>query len=219
MDSYLLTLFEACLDRRYTEEAGGESWSYDLVDGRLVLWFEDSNGVRDWLNNLSFAASPYREMDPEWRCHAGFLKVWRALRPILSPLILDPAVRAICTVGYSHGAAIALLCHEYAWYHRPDLRDRLCGFGFGCPRVLYGCPAPEIAERWRFFWRICNEGDLVTQLPPRVLGFCHVGETIRIGIDGKYSPIDAHRPESYLAELAALEENAQNPHANDGNTY
>ena len=100
-----------------------------------------------------------------------------------------------------------MLCHEYAWYHRPDLRDRLCGFAYGCPRVLYDCVPPEIAVRWESFFNIQNQGDVVTHLPPRLTGFCHVGVEVLIGRDGKYSAIDAHRPESYLAEL---EENSVN---------
>lgn len=219
MENYLLRLFEECLDREYTEERGAVSWSYDRIGESLYLWFEHSNGLRDWLNNLNFSAAPYREMKPEWRCHAGFLKVWKLLCPILEPLILDREIERICVVGYSHGAAIALLCHEYIWYHRPDLREHLCGYGFGCPRVLYGCLPPNIAVRWEHFWRICNAEDLVTRLPPRALGYCHVGRSAEIGERGRYSSVDAHRPESYSRELAGLDVNAQNPHVNSGNTY
>lgn len=208
MENYLLRLFEECLHRNYTEEDGAVSWSYDRTDDGLYLWFEHSNGIEDWLNNLSFAAVPYREMNPAWRCHAGFLKVWRSLRPILDPLISDREVQRICIVGYSHGAAIALLCHEYVWYHRPDLRDRLCGYGYGCPRVLYGCLPPEIAGRWESFWRIDNENDIVAHLPPRIMGYCHVGNRVPIGQGKGYSALDAHRPESYSAELAKFIENA-----------
>ena len=219
MENFLLHLFEDCLQREYTEERGAVSWSYDRMGDALYLWFEHSNGLMDWLNNLSFAALPYREMQPEWRCHAGFLKVWKILRPILEPLISDETVKKICIVGYSHGAAIALLCHEYVWYHRPDLRDHLCGYGFGCPRVLYGCVPPQIAERWSHFWRIVNAQDLVAHLPPRSFGYCHVGQRVEIGERGRYSAIDAHRPENYLKQLQAVDTNAQNPHVNDRNTY
>lgn len=219
MENHLLYLFEECLKKEYTEERGDVSWSYDRAGDCLYLWFEHSNGIRDWLNNISFASAPYREMDPEWRCHAGFLKVWKIVRPIVEPLIMDRSVQRICIVGYSHGAAIALLCHEFVWYHRPDLREHLCGYGFGCPRVLYGCLPPEIAERWSFFWRICNVGDLVTHLPPKLFGYCHVGNCVEIGEFGRYSDIDAHRPENYLTELRNLDENAQNPHVDGRNTY
>ena len=219
MDHPLLELFLACLDRQYVDTREGASWAFDWYGDRLFLWFEHSNGLRDWKNNLSFAAAPYSAMDPPWYAHAGFLLVYRSLLPTVAPLILDPKIRGICTVGYSHGAALALLCHEYAWYHRPDLRDTLVGYGFGCPRVLYGCPPEEVTLRWQSFFRICNTDDIVTKLPPRALGYCHVGTPIVIGAHGRYSAIDAHRPESYIRELSLDLENAQNPHADGENNY
>jgi len=42
----------------------------------------------------------------------------------------------------------------------------------------------------------------VTHVPPVLLGFRHVGEVVKIGEKGKYSPVKAHYPGSYLAELA-----------------
>ena len=200
----LLRLFEKCLSVEYTETENGGSWAYEREGERLFLWFEHSRGVVDWLNNLNFGVAPYREMNPPWECHAGFLRVWKSLKPYIEPLVFDPTVKAITVVGYSHGAALAVLCHEYIWYRRKDLRDRLFGFGYGCPRVLFGCVPPNIALRWEHFYVVRNLDDLVTHLPPRAMGFCHVGNLVTVGSLGKYSPIDAHRPESYLAELEGL---------------
>jgi hypothetical protein len=49
-------------------------------------------------------------------------------------------------------------------------------------------------------WDSVPEG----HLPPKAMGFCHVGNLVEIGKLGKYSAIDAHRPESYLKELSDL---------------
>ena len=197
----LRELFDSCLNANYRQTAVGGSWAYDRVEDHLFLWFEHSNGILDWIHNLQFAAEPYRDMNPNWECHAGFLRVWKSLRPLILPLIADPSLRAVTVVGYSHGAALAVLCHETVWFERPDLRDRLQGYGFGCPRVLFGCVPPEIAIRWENFYVIRNVDDLITHLPPRSLGFCHVGNLVEVGAPDRYSPIDAHRPESYRAEL------------------
>ncbi len=203
MDSsnVMRTLFETCLAHEYINVENGGSFAADRIGDALYLWFEHSHGVTDWFNNLQFSAVPYSDMQPPWQCHAGFLKVWKSVKPYLETQITDPHVGRICTVGYSHGAALAVLCHEFVWYHRPDLRDRICGYAFGCPRVLYGCVPPEIAVRWEAFFNVRNHGDVVTHLPPRVTGYCHVGVPVFIGTEGKYSAVDAHRPESYLAEL------------------
>ena len=108
----LLRLFEECLSVTYTEVGNGGSWAYRRDGERLFLWFQHSRGVVDWLNNLNFGAAPYREMDPPWECHAGFLKVWKSLKSYIEPLVFDLTVKAITVVGYSHGAALAVLCHE-----------------------------------------------------------------------------------------------------------
>ena len=204
MNNCLLALFEECLSKAYTELESHASFAYDLRGDALYLWFEKSNGTVDWLNNLSFAATPYREMSPPWKCHAGFLRVWESIKPHIRPLIESPSVARICTVGYSHGAAIATLCHEFIWFHRPDLRQSICGYGYGAPRVLYGCVPPEVAVRWDSYFLIRNRDDLVTRLPPRISGYCHVGVPVEIGESGRYSAIDAHRPEHYIAELRGL---------------
>ena len=200
----LAELLEGCLSQNYRHTDAGGSWAAQREGDQLCLWFEHSNGKQDWLHNLYFAASPYREMDPPWECHSGFLRVWRSIKPLVEPMILDPSLQAVQIVGYSHGAALAVLCHEYVWYRRRDLRARMLGVGFGCPRVLFGCVPPEVALRWEQFYVVRNLDDLVTHLPPRALGFCHVGNLVELGEWGKYSAIDAHRPENYLRELERL---------------
>lgn len=201
MKNFLLWLFEECLSKPYIEVENGASFYSEAEDDDLFIYFEHSNGREDWFNNLSFLAVPYRDMEPVWKCHSGFLKVWKSTKPYLKDKIKDPRIKRIIIAGYSHGAALAVLCHEYTFYNRPDIRDSIYGFGFGCPRVLFGCAEPDLAKRWDSFRVIRNWGDMVTHLPPSVLGYCHAGRILTIGKEGKYSPIDAHRPESYKAEL------------------
>ncbi len=201
MENYLLSLFEECLEKEYMHVRNDASFAADRRGDALYLWFEHSNGARDWLNNLDFVAVPYRDMTPSWSCHGGFLRVWESVKPFIRPLVDDPSLRRVCIVGYSHGAAIATLCHEFVWFNRPDLREHLCSYGFGAPRVLHGCVPPTVALRWNTFYRIRNQDDLVTHLPPRLSGYCHVGNLVTVGKKGRYSPIDAHRPESYTREL------------------
>ena len=195
--------FDACLNADYEQGENGASWATEMHGDELWILFEKSNGMEDWLNNLQFHTVPYREMNPIWQCHGGFLKVWKSAKPYLE----EPVIRAvrenkkILVIGYSHGAALSVLCVEWIWYHFPSVRTRLFGYGFGCPRVLYGCASPALAQRWRNFYVIRNIDDAVTHLPPRVMGYCHVGNLITVGADGRYSPLAAHRPESYLAVL------------------
>ena len=200
--------FRRCLDAVYTTEENGADWAVERDGDELMILFEHSRGSVDWINNLNFHAVPYREMHPVWQCHAGFLSVWQAAKPAVEQAVLPDlsfppghgGITRLTVIGYSHGAALAALCHEWLWYHFPLWRSALVGFGFGGPRVLYGCPTPALAERWAQFYLIRNNDDPVTHLPPRALGYCHVGNLLTV-TDSRTSGIDSHRPESYLSAL------------------
>ncbi len=211
----LLHLFELCLDAEYTNVENGGSFCLIKEGNRLYVLFEKSNGCVDWGNNLDFsvarhtevdAVEPYREMEERWYCHGGFLRVWKSILPYIEGALLDLSFREVVCVGYSHGAALCLLCHEYLWYNRHDLHGCIFSFGFGCPRVIRGA-VPRERERWSGFYVIRNLDDLVTHLPPSILGYRHVGKLIEIGKMGQFSRLDAHREENYLLSLRALAQN------------
>ena len=197
---YLRQLFVSCLEAEYTDSEGEGSYSYYRDGDLLYIFFEKSNGTIDWINNLSYHAVSRGRAGDEWFCHEGFLRVFDEILPFIDGAIKSPSTRRIITVGYSHGAALALLCYEYIWYVRPDIIEDCEGYGFGCPRVVFGT-VPREGERWHNFYVVRNIDDAVTHLPPRFLGYRHVGGLIEIGKSGKYDGIDAHRSENYLAEL------------------
>lgn len=200
--NYLSRHFKSVLSQKYTHlEEETASFAYRFEENLrlkgLHIYFEWSNGATDWKNNLDFPAKPYRDMEDKWYAHRGFLKVWKVIEPHLKEAIMNPDVRYIHIYGYSHGAAIALLCHEYCKFNRPDIK--VYGYGFGAPRVIWGFPNKRVRERFRGFTVIRNKRDIVTHLPPAIFGFKHY-RVKTIG-SGKYNCIDAHRPESYIAEL------------------
>lgn len=213
----LSKLFFRCVNRSYIHTPPSADYAFDRVNNNLTLYFQDSDGIVDWLHNLNFPANAYlREGETVWYAHRGFLTVWESLVPRIYPLVADPHIQRITVAGYSHGAALAIFCHEYVWFHRPDLRDRLDGYGFGCPRVLWGRPGSDLRARWETFTVVRNLDDLVTHLPPRILGYHHVGRMLEIGEAGKYSAVDAHRPENIRRELRAYEARKHNDEKNTG---
>ena len=198
----LCVLFARCLSIGYTHLAGGVDYALERRGACLSLYLESSDGAEDWMRNLNFPSAAYRrDGKPIFFAHRGFLEAFRTLIPKIEAPFADPAVRSLQIVGYSHGAALAVLAHEYAWYHRPDLRGSLLGYGFGCPRVLFGFARRALAERWEGFTVVRNIDDAVTHLPPSALGYYHVGRMVEIGARGRYSRIDAHCPENILCEL------------------
>ena len=198
----LARLFRLCLDAQYIHTAEEASFAVRSDAGRLLILFQHSSGARDWENNLDFPAVPYSGMPQNWRCHRGFLRAWKSALPFIAEVLAETSYKKITIVGYSHGAALAVLCHEYIWFRRPDLRAELRGYGFGAPRAVWcvsGCR--PLSVRWENFTVVRNLDDAVTHLPPRLLGYRHMGTMLTIGEKGRYTPLDAHRPESYLASL------------------
>ena len=201
----LRALFSECLARSYTNVENAASFDVERDGGTLFVFLEQSRGAGDWQNNLNFRVRPYDDMHPVWYCHAGFLRVFKSLLPHIMPHIESPETRRIVIVGYSHGGALSILCHEAAWYRRPDIRTHVRSFAFGAPRVLFGPVPLSVRKRFEEMYLIQNQDDIVTRVPPAILGYRHVGNIITVGERGAFSPIDAHRPESYLAAIEALE--------------
>ena len=205
----LLNLYYRCLRAKYTTVENQGDYAIERENDTLYLFFEWSDGKEDWINNFAFPAKPYKDMGITWYCHRGFLRVWKSIEPYLEDVIMDKTIKHIVIVGYSHGAAVATLCHEYVWFNRPDLRDKLEGYGFGCPRCFWGWfIKKELKERWANFHLVRNLNDLVTYVPPVLFGFRHINKVIKIGTKGKFKVrksklkcVDAHRHTNYIYSL------------------
>ena len=202
----LAHLFTKCLHAPYVTARRSADFYAEKQGSTLYLYFQCSNGAEDWMNNLDFPVKALRTSGGSFLfAHRGFLRVFDAVLPRVREAASDPSVRGAISVGYSHGAALAVLCHGYLWQTFPRLRESLRGYGFGCPRVLWG-RIPR-RECWEAFTVIRNLNDVVTHVPPALLGYRHVGRLLEIGERGRYSPVDAHRPENILRELIALNRN------------
>ena len=197
----LSSLFYNLTHIEYIHLESGLDYATKSLGDTLYVYFEDSDGALDWKNNLDFPAKCHGT----FFAHRGFLGVWESAKTLLENEILDTRCRKIVISGYSHGAALAVLCHEFAYKMRPDIRSEIRGYGFGCPRVLWGIKTKAHRQIWQNFMVIRNVDDLVTHLPPAFLGYFHVGKILKIGKKGKYSKIDAHRPENYTRELLKLD--------------
>ena len=201
----LSALLEGCLRGPYVHTREGGDFRLTREGGRLFIFLPHSDGAEDWKNNLDFPVTRFGEGEGRLWVHRGFLRVWRAGAPHVLPAVCDGRTRSVVIAGYSHGAALALLCFAECLCLRPALGAELCGYGFGAPRVLWGLGRKRARERFARFTVVRNTGDAVTHLPPACLGYFHTGQLLTVGERGKYSPIDAHRPESILAELRNAE--------------
>lgn len=192
-------LFKRCLRAKYITVGEGGDYAVELNGDTLSLLFEKSDGREDWKNNFDFPVKPYKHMEQSWHCHRGFLKVWKAIEPHVAEYIMDPRAQKIEIIGYSHGAAIALLCYEYCIFHRPDAEVH--GVGFGCPRVFWGKVPKEVKARFDNFEVVRNGNDIVTHVPPALFGFRHISKVVRIGKGDSRGLIRDHTPREYIRHL------------------
>ena len=192
----LIELFEICNNRRdYTTVAPGNGkyevdYKFIEEDDVLYIFFEPSDGNTDWHVNFSYWRKPYKDMSIKYRVHGGFLESWKLIDDTICKKIKENDAnnkwrfKKVVVVGYSHGGALAALCHECVWYNRADLRDGgVIGISFDGPRVYGGLWVPKaLKERWAHFHVIRNQNDLITHLPPIIFFFRHVGCLEKIGM-------------------------------------
>lgn len=207
----LSTLFKTCVTIEY--DTIGTDVNYKFMEDKdtLYIYFQGSSSDIDWKRNFAFWKKPYKDMESPYRVHSGFLKAWKEVEDIVIAKITEtkdncePKFNKIIVVGYSHGAALAAFCHECCWFHRPDLQkvnEAILGYGFEAPRIYAGFKVKDyLQERWTNFTVIRNHTDLVTHMPPRLFGFCHVGNLKQIGRKAKYSCIKSHYPDNVLNSL------------------
>ena len=105
----------------------GDSVNYAFVEDKnestLYIYFEGSNSITDWVRNFMFPAKPYKDMEIPYRVHRGFLAAWKTVEDLVIAKIKELnhdtneyIWKHIVVVGYSHGAALAGLCHECVWF-------------------------------------------------------------------------------------------------------
>lgn len=193
--------FERCLNANYTHTREDGDYAIEVEDNVIYILFQWSNSWCDWMSNFNFPQKAYKNGTSKWHVHRGFLRVWKAMRDEIEAeldKLVKPDSEIVC-IGYSHGAALALLCTEDMIY---KYGNRVSGFGFGCPRVVWGKLPREVKTRLSNFVAVRNVPDIVTHVPPAIFGFHH--ETLfKIGKLGKYGPIKAHYPTSYFEETEA----------------
>lgn len=198
----LSELFEKVNSVEYRTVGQEVDYCFVKEENTLYIYFEPSNGGKDWKHNFMFKKRPYKDMKIPYKVHRGFLECWKTVEDIILARIADPTIKEIVIVGYSHGGALSALCHECCWYNRPDIRNNIWGIGFDSPRV-YGSFTVDnkLKERWAQYIVIRNHNDLVTHVPPALFGYCHVGTVVKVGEKPHPGLIKAHYPEEILYSL------------------
>lgn len=187
-----------------TESTTDTQYAIEETDDTLIIKFQGSVSKLDWFYNFFFLpfflVKPYHNMPKLYFVHRGFLKKYKAVRLEIQKAVYANLEKNINILGYSQGAALALLAHE----------DIAFTFGvrsettvFGCPRVFSLFGYKMLANRLRGITRIENSNDIVTRLPFAIMLFRHYGVKIHIGQKRnlfRFS-IKDHLPRSYRMSM------------------
>lgn len=172
----------------------------------LYIYLEASDEISDWVLNFVFTKKPYKDMEIPYKVHSGFLKCWKSIEDVVIAKIKPIMYKQIIIMGYSHGAALAMLCHECVWYHRPDLRSTSFTIAIDGPRVYAGFKVKkELKERWERFYLIRTGSDVVTHVPPKLFGYTHVGTVIELGKKNIFRFIKDHYPDVIMNAIKERE--------------
>lgn len=211
-ETKLSELFNRCLRAKYIHTVEDGDYAIELDGDTLYLLFQWSHSHMDWVSNFDFPARAYKNGDDKWRVHRGFLRVWKAMRDDIERAVIDTLnehaeISEIVCVGYSHGAAVALLATEDMQYLFGD-KYTVNGYGFGCPRCVWGKLPEGVYARVMRFKAISHKQDIVSHLPPRVFGFRHLNKLV-LTAGERLNCVDAHRPENYLKTLERIDANGK----------
>jgi hypothetical protein len=165
-----------------------------------VHCFSRYDSLKDWLIDFSFMEKEdsLSELRLQNSCARGFIDAYKneSIRGRIHGY-LTRDIRRVRLTGHSYGAALAVLCAVDLQYNFPD-RDYEVAL-FGCPRVGNGAFARSYNRRLFKTLRVENGNDIVTRVPPALLGYRHVGIPIRVGpvrLPGAISFLQ-HRPSDY----------------------
>jgi len=166
-----------------------------------VVVFRGTNHIEDWLDNIK--AISVTDFQPEpWprggRVHVGFRE---ALDRVWMEVAQEVSRRGgpLFYTGHSLGAALATLA---AGRYLPR-----AVYTFGSP--LVGDPDFAATLATCPIYRVVNNRDVVTTVPPPEFGFCHAGELHYIAHDGRMvtNPLPADIAADHLRTDPSFENN------------
>ncbi|MGD9851916.1 MAG: Mbeg1-like protein [Nitrospirales bacterium] len=149
----------------------------------IVLAFRgtEPDNLKDWMTDAKIK----RVKGPYGRVHRGFLKGLRTVLPEIRAVLEEWQVHAqsLWLTGHSLGAALATLAVATFGEEAKPVHGL---YTFGQPRVGGKSFARnfDLEFQSRTF-RFVNNNDVVTRVPPRELGYRHVGNVLVFDTFGK----------------------------------
>lgn len=202
----LWELFDTLKNKNNWNDTGDNvNWSITSVKEenkiKIFLMFQDSNGFKDWINNLRYFASiytkkPYKnQKSKNLVLHSGFLHAYKSSNDFIMDCLLykiecerlnnkNSEIEIIIT-GWSHGGGLSQLAAEDLNFRtRKDINDVNSGIKpkvivFGSPKVLvFNSTAEYVRSCCSEIIEVSQFNDLITILPP-FLRYKHISKNLK----------------------------------------
>lgn len=158
----------------------GDDVQYKIEYGiDTKVYFQCTSSRKDWIDNLDFFITPYRGC--KWLAHRGFVRKYKSVSDEIMSAV--EGCKSVVFIGYSQGAALALLAHEDYLYRFHKQARTIC---YACPRVVSWL-SRGIFDRFSGLEIINHCRDLVGHVPPVLFGFRHVVRPTVFGECGSLS--------------------------------
>jgi len=183
---------------RWVEDQTTDTQGFVVADraGNVFPTFRGSESGQDWKTNAqTLLSKPGWQPAPGFETHGGFTKaldsVWPQVRDAIAQATEAAGPNAkVMFAGHSLGGALTQLAAVRA--AREGLVDgaRAAIYTLGSPRVGDDAFKHELERHFPRAFRMVNyedrfldRQDLVTQIPPKAMGFRHAGSVARLGPD------------------------------------
>lgn len=194
----LFSLIKNTKHEDYNETGDHVNWLIKIDNDEHVirLLFEESDGKRDWLNNLKFPVRPYKKQESVLWVAKGWGNAYKSCNNEIQNALISTLNEyknyGVEIVGWSYGGAMALLAAE-DFYFRTKLKPNV--YTFGAPKPLFGKKSKEYVKS------CCNEikqyvnvNDCIIVMPP-FPGYKHLNK-VKVG-KRKFNLIEWFKPTIY----------------------
>lgn len=168
---------------------------------KTYLFLIGSNEMIDWFHNFwfRFMRTPYKEKgtNRKIKVHSGFFNSYLLIRDLVHEKVRED--ENILVYGQSLGGALATFAALDIQYNFPE-KEVAC-LTTGAPRVGNRYFQESYDRRVPTTIRIKYGADIVTQLPPLLFGFRHVGTQVHLNPKKGWSVGD-HMMPNYIAAVA-----------------
>lgn len=150
---------------------------YKIENRNLIICFEGSRGILDWIFNFMFKAVV---VVGDKKIHKGFVEQFEVIKDEVTEIIKKNRSKfdTIYFTGHSLGGALASVASHYCKKEITP-NKRVIHVSFGSPKV----GNKEFAERYDelvdISLRVQNGNDFLAKMPPDFFGYRHLGMVIR----------------------------------------